>query len=172
MKNESIKYCIQDCKSLYQVLDKFNALIFDKFNLNIHNSPTLSSLAFNIFRAHYLKDSKIPLIGGNILNDIREGYFGGHTDMYKPTLAEDYIKGAGEKIYVYDVNSLYPFVMSKHKMPVGNIQYFEGDIYKSQRNPYGFFLAEIQAPKVLNIPILLTKAKINNVLRTLAPLGK
>lgn len=76
MKNESIKYCIQDCKSLYQVLDKFNELIFDKFNLNIHNSPTLSSLAFNIFRAHYLKDSKIPLIGGNMLNDIRAGYFG------------------------------------------------------------------------------------------------
>ena len=51
----------------------------------------------------------------------------------------------------------------------------QGDIYKSQprsENPYGFFLAEIQAPKVLNIPILLTKAKINNVLRTLAPLGK
>lgn len=101
-----------------------------------------------------------------MLNDIRAGYFGGHTDMYKPT-----VDGA-EKIYVYDVNSLYPFVMSKHKMPVGNIQYFEGDIYKSQQNPYGFFLAEIQAPKVLNIPILLTKAKINNVLRTLAPLGK
>lgn len=111
-----------------------------------------------------------------MLNDIRAGYFGrgaGHTDMYKPT-----VDGA-EKIYVYDVNSLYPFVMSKHKMPVGNIQYFEGDIYKSQprsENPYGFFLAEIQAgrrhPKVLNIPILLTKAKINNVLRTLAPLGK
>ena len=171
MKNESIKYCIQDCKSLYQVLDKFNELIYDKFNLNIHNSPTLSSLAFNIFRAHYLKDSKIPLIGGNMLNDIREGYFGGHTDMYKPTVDGAALRRE-EKIYVYDVNSLYPFVMSKHKMPVGNIQYFEGDIYKSQSNPYGFFLAEIQAPKALNIPILLTKAKINNVLRTLAPLGK
>ena len=61
-----------------------------------------------------------------MLNDIREGYFGrgaGHTDMYKPT--GDGAPGAGEKIFVYDVNSLYPFVMSKHKMPIGNIQYFE-----------------------------------------------
>jgi hypothetical protein len=57
-------------------------------------------------------------------------------------------------------------------MPVGNIEYFEGDIYKVNKNPYGFFLVEIQAPKTLNIPILLTKAKINKVLRTLAPLGK
>jgi len=166
LKDETIKYCIQDCKSLYQVLDKFNELIFDKYNLNIHNYPTLSSLAFAIYRGHYLKDYKIPLIGGNMLNDIREGYFGGHTDMYKPS------GGEAAKIYVYDVNSLYPFVMSECKMPVGNIQYFEGDIYKTHKNPYGFFLAEIQAPITLNIPILLTKAKINNVLRTLAPLGK
>jgi hypothetical protein len=166
LKNESIKYCIQDCISLYQVLDKFNQLIFSKYNLNIHNNPTLSSLAFAIFRAHYLKDYKIPLIGGKVLADIREGYFGGHTDMYIPNAPQ------GEKIHVYDVNSLYPFVMSEYKMPIGNIQYFEGDIYKTNKNPYGFFLAEIQAPKNLNIPILLTKAKINNVLRTLAPLGK
>ena len=88
LKDETIKYCIQDCKSLYQVLDKFNKLIFAKYNLNIHNNPTLSSLSFHIYRAHYLKDYKIPLIGGNMLNDIREGYFGrgaGHTDMYKPS---------------------------------------------------------------------------------------
>lgn len=143
MKDESIKYCIQDCISLYQVLDKFNELIFDKYNLNIHNSPTLSSLAFNIFRAHYLKDSKIPLIGGNMLNDIREGYFGGHTDMYKPSLAE---AGDGtEKIYVYDVNSLYPFVMSKHKMPVGNI--LKGISISLNRIPMVSFLQKFKLQK-------------------------
>jgi hypothetical protein len=163
LKDETIKYCIQDCVSLYQVLSTFNQLIFEKYNLNINNYPTLSSLSFGIYRAHYLKDYKIPLIGGQILKDIREGYFGGHTDVYKTT---------GENLYVYDVNSLYPYVMSKYPMPVGNIKYFEGDIYKTEDKPFGFFLAEITAPDYLNVPILMTKAKINNTLRTLAPLGK
>jgi len=163
LKDETIKYCIQDCVSLHQVLTKFNELIFNKYNWNINNYPTLSSLSFGIYRAHYLKDYKIPLIGGQILKDIREGYFGGHTDVYK---------NSGQNIYVYDVNSLYPYVMSKFQMPVGNIQYFEGDIYKTEDKPFGFFLTEIEAPENLNIPILMTKAKINNTLRTLAPLGK
>jgi hypothetical protein len=60
---------------------------------------TLSSLAFGIYRTHYLKDFKIPLITGQMLSDIRKGYYGGATDMYKPSL--------GDKIYSYDVNSLY-----------------------------------------------------------------
>lgn len=132
LKDETIKYCIQDCVSLHQVLSRFNELIFDKYNLNINNYPTLSSLSFGIYRAHYLKDFKILLIGGQIFKDIREGYFGGHTDVYKTF---------GENIYVYDVNSLYPYVMSKYPMPVGNIKYFEGDIYKTQDKPFGFFLA-------------------------------
>lgn len=56
LKNETINYCLQDCISLYQVIHNFNNLIFEKFNLNIHNFPTLPSLTFGIYRAHYLKD--------------------------------------------------------------------------------------------------------------------
>lgn len=140
-------------------------LFFEKWQLNIHNYPTLSSLSFGIYRAHYLKDYKIPLIGGQILKELREGYFGGHTDVYKT---------CGEKLYVYDVNSLYPYVMSQFPMPIGNIKFFEGDIFKYEDNPFGFFLAEIEAPEDLKIPILLTKTSINNasIKKTMAPLGK
>ena len=31
---ESIKYCELDCKSLHEVLTKFNELIYGKFNIN------------------------------------------------------------------------------------------------------------------------------------------
>lgn len=54
-KEESVKYCILDCKSLYQILIKFNKLIFEKFNLNIVDHPTLSSLAYNIFISSFYK---------------------------------------------------------------------------------------------------------------------
>lgn len=46
LKNEVINYCIDDCKSLYKILVKFNQLIFDNFNINQKNYPTIPSIAF------------------------------------------------------------------------------------------------------------------------------
>jgi len=43
------------------------------------------------------------------------------------------------KIYACDVNSLYPYVMSNFKLPVGSPTYFEGDIRKFKDKPFGFF---------------------------------
>jgi hypothetical protein len=116
LRNETINYCLQDCISLYQIIDKFNYLIFDKFNINIHNFPTLPSLAFGIYRAHYLKDFKFPLLTGQIFNDIKLSYTGGSTYMFKPY---------GTNIYRYDVNLLYPYVMKQNPMPIGNITFFK-----------------------------------------------
>jgi len=48
--------------------------------------------------------------------------WGGRTDMFIPQNNHD------EKIYAYDVNSLYPFAMSNFEMPVGFPIYFEGDV--------------------------------------------
>jgi hypothetical protein len=125
LRNETIKYCLQDCISLYQIIYNFNTLIFDKYHINIHKFPTLSSLTFGIYRTHYLKDHKIPLITGQIFNDIKLSYTGGSTDMYKPY---------GFNIYRYDVNSLYSYVMKSFPMPVGNITFFEGNIFKDYIN--------------------------------------
>ena len=61
LKNETLKYCINDCISLYEVLIKFNQFIFNKFKLNIHNYPTLPSLTFGIFRSNFLE--KIQKLG-------------------------------------------------------------------------------------------------------------
>ena len=44
--------------------------------------------------------------------------------MYIPSLLSD------KQIYQYDVNSLYPAVMLKEEMPIGQPIYFEGDISK------------------------------------------
>jgi hypothetical protein len=55
-KDEAIKYCELDCKALYQILSKFNKLIFERFFLIITDFTTLPSLAFNIFRSMYYKN--------------------------------------------------------------------------------------------------------------------
>lgn len=140
-------------------------LIFGRWRLNITDFSTLPSLAFGIYRAHYLKDFKIPLISGKTLEDIRQGYYGGHTDVYIPY---------GKNIYCYDVNSLFPKQMYDMPMPTGNIQFFEGNILADDckiKDPFGFFLVEITAPKDLKHPILMTRVNNNNQTATIAPLG-
>lgn len=115
LEKETIKYCEQDCITLYQIIDKFSYEIFDIFNLDIMKYPTFSSLAFAIYRSNYLKDFKIPLITGELYNDLVKGYTGGAVDVYKPY---------GFKIYGNDINSLYPTAMDNYPMPVGTVTYF------------------------------------------------
>jgi hypothetical protein len=56
LRDQCIHYCELDCRVLHQIIYKFNELIFNKFSVNVHKYPTLSSLAFAIFRCHYLGD--------------------------------------------------------------------------------------------------------------------
>ena len=102
LKEELIKYCLIDCISLYEVISKFNSMIFSSFQLNIVDYPTLPSLSFAIYKSGYMKKDTIAQISGKVASDIRESYTGGAVDAYIPE---------GENVFCYDVNSLYPYVM-------------------------------------------------------------
>lgn len=162
LKNEAIKYCEIDCISLYQILFKFNSLVFELFTKNIHNYPTLPSLAFAIFRSSFMNEENIPKLQGNIANDIREGYTGGSTDMFIPY---------GENILCYDVNSLYPSQMFDKDMPIGKITKFEGDITKINVNPFGFFYVKVECPIDIMHPILQIRHKTASGIKTISPVG-
>ena len=166
LRDETIKYCEIDCISLYQVIIKFNELIFELFNINIHKYPTLSSLAFAIYRTVFLENNTVPQLSGQVAKDIRQSYTGGAVDMYIPENKE------GTKLYAYDVNSLYPSVMLNNDMPVGKPILFEGDITKIEPDAFGFFYCKIVTPDNLKHPIIQTHIKTENGLRTIAPLGK
>jgi len=81
LKEQTIKYCENDYIILYKIINKFNTLIFEKFSVNIHRFPTLSSLALGIYSCNYLKESQIPIISGQMFNDLKKSYTGGSTDM-------------------------------------------------------------------------------------------
>lgn len=123
--------------------------------------------------------SKIHMLSGPVANDIRQSYTGGSTDMYIPNLSNNIIYDDNgnmvniedKKIYAYDVNSLYPFVMKSFKYPIGKPTYFKGDITKVDPNAFGFFYCNIISPKNLNIPILQTHHKMDVGMRTISPLG-
>lgn len=143
-------------------MNKFARLIFDRFNLNLRNYPTLPSLAFAIFRSNYLPvlmrssptgvpGIKIINLKGKISEDIRHSYTGGSTDMFIPKSSK------GKKIYVYDINSLYPSVMANKDLPVGKgtfIEFFKKLELSLNSDIFGFFYAEIIAPINLSHPIL------------------
>jgi len=181
VKKETVRYCLNDCLSLYEVLTKFNNYIFNKFRLNINTRPTLPSLTFAIFRSKYLAAVEkqgyyVPLINGKTYQDIKQSYTGGSTDMYVPKNPE------GKKIFGYDVNSLYPKSMSRGIfMPVISrsekyVTYFEGNILETEKSPFGFFNCEVKTTQKLENPILQVKHRIKtkgggNVQRTISPLG-
>jgi len=170
-KSESINYCLIDCITLYEILIKFNSLIFGKFNLNINNYPTLPSLSFGIYRTHYMKEDTIPGLTGDIYNFIRDSYTGGSVDMFIP------FNNESELIYCYDVNSLYPSRMLTEDMPVGNPIYFKGDIRKYDKDAFGFFKVIVETPKDLKHPIIQIHHKAISTIgtkegvRTVSPLG-
>jgi hypothetical protein len=137
-------------------------MIFKLFSKNMHHFPTLSSLAFDIFRSNFMKENTIPQITGQIEKKIRSGYSGGAVDMYIPE---------GENINCYDINSLYPSQMHSQLMPIGNPTYFKGNILNIKENAFGFFYCKISAPDDILHPILQTKVKINGITKTISPIG-
>ena len=48
-------------KSLYEVMDKFSAYIFDKYHIQVSGSLTISSIAMKLYLNNFC-DKSIPLI--------------------------------------------------------------------------------------------------------------
>jgi hypothetical protein len=57
-------------------------------------------------------------------------------------------------------------------MPVGKPTLFQGNIRAINKDAFGFFYCEIIAPDNLEHPIIQTHVKINNMTRTIAPIGQ
>lgn len=159
LRNEIIAYASLDCKILFDILIKFNQLIFELYNLSINKYPTLPSLAFGVFRSKYLKPDTIPLIKGQPFHNIKNSYTGGSVDV---------IINHGFNVYGYDINSLYPYSMSIFDVPMGDMKAFTGNIWNKFPDALGFFEVIVDAPKDLNIPVL--QIRHNN--QTISPVGK
>lgn len=178
-KEEALKYCKIDCKALFDILNIFNNLIFEHFSINIHNSTilTLPALAMRIFKTHFLAPDTIYQLLGKVEADIRQAYTGGAVDVYIPTNGVRFNawNAVSEEdrsdLYYYDVNSLYPFIMSESAMPIGKPIAFEGNILDIMPDAYGYFYCKITSPAILNEPILQRKIKTSDGIRTIAGLG-
>ena len=169
-------YNIQDCVALYNILIKFDKLIREKFNFNFHSNPTLSSLAFSIYRNHYIPShliytervkkgnkfitntlSHIDNLNQTFYSFIRNSYFGGHVDSYIPYFNVSQ-NNTNQVLYHYDVVSLYPYVMKSFKLPYKIKQFVEGNILLSNKELFdqsiGFYKVKVTTPKQILNPLL------------------
>ncbi len=93
-----IKYCIRDCEII------FNALLEIFENVGAIKM-TISSLAMFDFRQNYIKEN---LFYSDLVDEFYNSYYGGRTECFK----------MGEtNANVYDINSLYPYIMEKIIFP-------------------------------------------------------
>jgi hypothetical protein len=123
------------------------------FKIDVTKYPTLPSVAFAIYRSNFMKEEKIPKILSKLHYTIKESYYGGIVDIYKPS---------GRSINSYDINSLYPSSMKKFPMPIGEPKHFSGNVFEYEKNPFGFFKVKVSAPTNMKVPFLPTKIKTKN----------
>lgn len=155
--NRFRRYSIADSVSLLKALLVAQNQYFEEFNVDIAETYSTASLAMTIFRQKFFpKDIKaIPILSNNIDSFVRRAYLGGATDVYKRY---------AEKVYYYDVNSLYPFAQCK---PVPfECKGFIKEL-KSLDGFFGFVEVEVEAPNLSKPMLPLRKEG-----KTLFPVGK
>lgn len=109
--NEDVmKYCMRDVKIIQKMFEQWIKFLVDQDMGKF--SYTLAGQAFTAFRYRFMR-RKIFIHGSDFLTDFeRKAYTGGRVEIFH----QGEIKG--KKLYKLDVNSMYPYMMKTHKMPV------------------------------------------------------
>lgn len=106
------RYLRQDTETLYHSLKRFEDIV-NSIALIGELGMTLASTSMRVFRRKYLKEP-IPIPTSDKLRAfLRAGYRGGRVECFR--------KGYCKSLRVYDVNSLYPYCMSKYAVPTTNV---------------------------------------------------
>lgn len=114
-ENILINYNIRDT----EITKGYMEFLQKSYNeLNGKMEITISSTALDVFRRNYLTQELYQEPKEKILFCYK-GYYGGRTEAFKRGIFDD------RKINVYDVNSLYPYVMQKYRYPNPNKSYFQ-----------------------------------------------
>lgn len=123
-KQKAIEYCFRDCQIIYKSIEylimSLNQFFKDKLKkpYKIKDIPlTIASLSKKIMKlyfndVYYQNDFYLD-------NHLRKYYFGGRTEVFDFNLLENG--------YYYDVNSMYPSVLSKNIFALGKTYRYESN---------------------------------------------
>jgi hypothetical protein len=141
--NKFKNYSMQDSIALYQALEHAQSIYMTDYQVDITTVYSTSTLSLKIYRRKF-QEVNIPTLKGTVDNFIRKGYFGGATDYYKAHISNG---------KYYDINSLYPYAMSK-LIPFEIIKYYNEMSNIKLSDFFGFALAQVHCPKNMVRPVL------------------
>lgn len=131
---KAIDYCLNDCIIVYKVVLFLDKFLSEHFNLSIGLSTTAPSIAMKIFRHVFLPKHRhsnhLLSLPPHLFPLIQPSYFGGRCEVFKPFYPR--------KALYMDVNSLYPFVMSKFPYPFPYIKSYTNLPPSKISHFYGF----------------------------------
>ena len=111
---EEEMYLIKYNKRDAEISQKIMVLLQKHYNMiNTKMRITASSTSMDCFKRNFLEGT-IKKINKYSLDFHKRGYYGGRTEVLKRGSVE------GKRIFGYDVNSLYPYVMGKYAYPDPN----------------------------------------------------
>ena len=162
LKSECLSYLKKDLLCLYNVITYFREYIMKEYGLDTGKVTTMPSLALKIFRKHFYEiNENVRIITHRVYQIIKHAFIGGRAEVYKPF---------GENLFLYDINSLYPYAMTK-PMPVGVPTYIgfkESIPFEKIKNKMGFAIVDVKVPNGINRPLL----PVNVHGRNYCPTGK
>jgi len=160
-----IEYLKNDILALHEALDKFMEVV----DIKEEQVLTIASVAMAIFKKEFKEDfnklrydkrGRVVKYSKELRDYMREAYRGGRVEVYKRY---------GRKIYMYDVNSLYSYVMKSYEYPCGRYNIYKGldaqsrfIVLRKRRNRLGIVEATVDIPKqdICPLPVLVREKLI------------
>jgi len=130
----NLEYCKRDCEIVYRGMEKL--FKFDEEH-RIDFGLTLSQKSLRTFQRHFLPKTMKQFTFENL----RAAYRGGRCELFK--------QGVYKSVRVYDVNSLYPYVMLNHSFPYPGYYFNTYEII-----PLGIYSIDVKIKKDIDIPVL------------------
>ncbi|PIS01510.1 MAG: hypothetical protein COT84_02005 [Chlamydiae bacterium CG10_big_fil_rev_8_21_14_0_10_35_9] len=140
-KEEVLHYLEKDCISLWQSIYKFYQ--WPLVNMAGH-AITVASQALRVWEA--MLEVEVASLNWDEDDFVRKAYYGGRTEIFRTMYDNKYLEREyttpftndeleildaqikrSEKLYYYDVNSLYPTVMSRHEYPCAFKKHLKGE---------------------------------------------
>lgn len=154
LKRISVNNYLQaDVCLLIEILKFFRRSLFNNFNIDVTFYMSISSITFKIFRNNFLKSYLLTSTSPLTVNYISKAYFGGVSFVHFPF---------GNNLFRFDINSLYPFVMSNNLFPTNHPIWIS--IYNFNLSLFfGFCQVSFLIPEFLIFGVIPFKFKGRNI---------
>lgn len=150
------EYLYDDCRGLFECVEAYR-----RWPLIAKAGPkaTMASQALAVYRLFMTRE--IRSLSDKVDEFVRQGYYGGRTEIFRPEY-----HSKSKKLYCYDVNSLYPYVMAENEYPTN----FSGFVFKYDPKKMGFWDVKVEVPEMY-LPPLPVMREVKGSRKLIFPTG-